>query len=423
MGNPVRGSAEESSPREGVSSPGSERATLGLAWVLLSGCHPVLKLLGRVSPQELWRADLDALQAWGLSSASASRFVEARLSFRVDVALAVMRKTGVGFVGYGSPFYPEELTHLSYPPAGLFYKGHPEALSALSRLPRITVVGTRRATAYGLRATTAFARAFAEAGVAVISGLALGIDGQAHQAALEVGGLTVAVLGCGVDVVYPKRHWRLYAKVAEEGLLVSELPPGILPTRWTFPQRNRLLAALGDAVLVAEGSRTSGAMQTAAEAACLGRTVFAVPGPFDVENHNGCNRLLYDGAVPALVPHETVQEFLAETRIARAGRDCWASWRGLRGGVGGSSHPALEKERLQRASLEASEQTGDSSDSATGGFDRAAVLEELAAGPRSIDDLVARTGLTARRVAVLLAKLEVNGKIVQVGPGLYIRPP
>ncbi len=419
----MRRRAESSSHRRGTSGPPFEVAALGLAWVLLSGSHPVLKLLGRVPAQELWRADLRTLETWGLASVSASRFVEARRSFRVDVALAVMREAGVGFVGYGSPLYPEELTHLGYPPAGLFYKGHPGALPALSRMPRITVVGTRRATAYGLRAATAFTQAFAEAGVAVVSGLALGIDGQAHQATLEVGGLTVAVLGCGVDVVYPRRHWRLYARVAKEGLLLSELPPGTAPTRWTFPQRNRLLAALGDAVLVAEGSRTSGAMQTAAEAACLGRPVFAVPGPFDVENHSGCNRLLYDGALPALEPRETVQDFLEETRIARAGRDCWSSWRVASGDVTQSSSLVEEDGPSQRVGLGASEEIRRLSDSPARALDRARVLEELVAEPRSIDDLVVRTGLTARRVAVLLAELEVGGKIVQMGPGLYIRAP
>ncbi len=166
----------------------------------------------------------------------------------------------------------------------------------------MTIVGTRRATPYGLRATEAFASAFAAAGVAVVSGMALGIDGRAHQAALDAGGLTVAVLGCGADVVYPQRHRGLYESISEDGVVLSELPPGTPPARWTFPHRNRLLAALGDAVLVTEGSRTSGALQTAGWALELGRPVFAVPGPIAMDCHEGCNRLLYDGAGPALDP-------------------------------------------------------------------------------------------------------------------------
>ncbi len=196
----------------------------------------------------------------------------------------------------------------------------------------MTIVGTRKATAYGARAAEAFAAAFASRGVAVVSGMALGIDGRAHRASLEVGGLTVGVLGCGADIVYPRSHRTLYERILEQGVILSELPPGTPPGRWTFPQRNRLLAALGDAVLVVEGSRLSGAMQTADRSLELGRPVFAVPGPISVESHSGCNQLLYEGAVPAVDPCVTVEDFFLQTRIHtnESGRNVWGGrWRAV----------------------------------------------------------------------------------------------
>jgi DNA processing protein len=378
-------------------------AALGLAWTLQSGNHSLLRLLGRVGPQELWSASRRRLAEWGLQPASLARFLEARRHFSLAEARDRLQAAGIDFVPYGGELYPREFTHLTFPPAGLFVRGKAAVLHALLRVPRVTIVGTRRATPYGLRATEAFTAAFSAMGVAVVSGLALGIDGQAHRGALARGGLTAAVLGCGVDVVYPRRHWRLYEAVLAEGVLLSEFPPGTPPSRWTFPQRNRLLAALGDAVLVVEGSRTSGALQTATEAACLGRPVFAVPGPVDVENNRGCNQLLYEGALPAIAPEQTVQDFLGETRIARGER----------------SLPAI-----RRASTEDGRQgTSGSSLVAAPPEEHVLVLSWLSRGPSSVEDIALATGLSARRVAVALSELELEGSVKQSRPGTYIRAP
>lgn len=380
-------------------------AALGLAWLSQAGAHSLLRLLSRFGPEQIWGAGERTLEEWGISSATAARFVRARASFSVGHTLNVLRKAGVTFVPYGSALYPEGLTNLSHPPAGLFAKGQTQALAALQRIPRITIVGTRRASHYGLRAARAFSSVFARAGVAVISGLALGVDGEAHRAALAASGVTAAVLGCGVDVVYPKRHQALYEAVGGQGILLSELPPGTLPSRWTFPQRNRLLAAIGDAVLVIEGSLTSGALQTATEAACLGRPVLAVPGPVDINNHRGCNQLIYEGALPAIEPAQAVQDFLSETRIARrertqllpssaVGRVLAEGAGGLQVGVRGLGQP-----------------------------EQAAVLAQLAVRPCTLEDIVVHTGLPARRAAALVSELELDGLVVQRAPGTYIRAP
>jgi DNA processing protein len=375
-------------------------AALGLAWVAQSGSHSALKLLCRASPEEVWAAGSGALVEWGMEPAAAARFVKARRSFSLKQAAEVLDRSGLRFIHHGHPLYPEALTNLCHPPAGLFAQASEAGLTALQTAPRITIVGTRKATAYGLRVADMFSEAFACAGVAVISGLALGIDGRAHRAALGAGGQTFAVLGCGADVVYPRRHRSLHEAVARTGAVVSELPPGHPPSRWTFPQRNRLLAALGDAVLVVEGSLSSGAMHTAGEAASLGRPVYTVPGPVGVDNHRGCNMLLYDGAFPAVDPGLAVEDFFAQTRIERGGRCRLLLGAGPAGGAEGSG---------QLPGLVAAGREG--------------ILRAVSERACSADSLVARTGMPARTVAGALAELELAGYVVRAGPGLFIRAP
>jgi DNA processing protein len=382
--------------------PGSSGylAALGLAWTVQSGSHSVLRLLGRVGLEELWTAGVASLKDWQMDRRAASRFVEVRRAFSPGQALETLAAAGLRFIPYGSLFYPSALAHLTYPPAGLFARAGEASLSVLRSSPRITIVGTRKATPYGLRAADAFTEAFARAGVVVISGLALGIDGRSHQAALSAGGPTVAVLGCGADVVYPRRHRALYEAIAGTGAILSELPPGCPPSRWTFPQRNRLLAALADAVLVVEGSVTSGAMQTAGEAAALGRPVFVVPGPIGVDNHRGCNLLLYEGAFPAIDPRWTVEDFFHLTRMERGERT--KPLTAAAPGPGAAGPGALAE---------------------PAGGEKEAILRCVAAGATSVDGLVDRTGMTARCVAAALAELELAGLVTRAGPGLFIRAP
>ena len=293
---------------------------LGLAWLGLSGGGLLLGRLREVGLEGVWGASRPTLEGWGLTPHTIQSFIESRRGFDAAEARAAMERTGQHFIPFGSPLYPPELCQLEYPPAGLFVRGSREVLDGLMRIPRITVVGTRKATEEGLAATEAFVEVMSRRGIGVISGMALGIDARAHGAALDDGGATMAVLGCGADVVYPPRHRWLYDRLLRTGVVVSELPPGSHPTKWTFPHRNRLLAALGDAVLVVEGSNTSGALQTARWALELGRQVFCVPGSIFRETSDGCNSLIYDGASPALRPDAVVEDFLRVTRMERGGR-------------------------------------------------------------------------------------------------------
>ena len=190
--------------------------------------------------------------------------------------------------------YPSRLRDLEFPPVAIWAKGD---LSILDRRPGIAIVGTRRATAYGLRVTREIATALTRAGAWIASGLARGIDAAAHVAALDADGSTVAVLGTGLDRVYPPAHGALQRTIGENGLLLSELAPDDLANGGSFARRNRLIAALVDAVLVVEAPLKSGALKTAGDAADLGRSLGAVPGPIDSPQSAGSNQLLRDSAI------------------------------------------------------------------------------------------------------------------------------
>ncbi len=191
--------------------------------------------------------------------------------------------------------YPEALRDAADAPRALLGRGDPAGLARLRPETTVTVVGARRATSYGREIARRLASQLAGAGFAVVSGLAWGIDGAAHEGALEAG-LTVAVLGCGADVAYPRHHAKLYERIREQGLLLSELPPGTGAWRWTFPARNRIMAALGAMTVVVEAAGRSGSLITSDLAGDLGREVGAVPGPVGARMSAGTNDLIADGA-------------------------------------------------------------------------------------------------------------------------------
>jgi len=191
--------------------------------------------------------------------------------------------------------YPEGLGDADDAPWALFGRGEPRWLRGLRPDGAVTVVGSRRATSYGREVARDLGRELASAGLVVVSGLAFGIDGCAHRGAVEAG-LTVAVLGCGADVAYPASHRALWRRIGEEGLVLSELPPGTGAWRWSFPARNRIMAALAGMTIVVEAARRSGSLITADLAADLGRDLGAVPGPVNSRASGGTNDLLAGGA-------------------------------------------------------------------------------------------------------------------------------
>ncbi|MCX8032948.1 MAG: DNA-processing protein DprA [Thermoleophilia bacterium] len=383
-------------------------SSLGLAWVTARGGWSVLRLLVERSPEEIWRASREDLVSWGVSPRAAATFCMLRHEFVPVMIEEQMEAADVRFLPVFSPEYPKELLHLPHPPAGLFVKAPREKWEAVLLSARVTVVGTRKATSYGARVTESFVEAFTQGGLAVVSGMALGIDSIAHRAALASDGLTVAVLGSGIDVPYPRSNLDLYRQGATNGAVVSEFPPGTAPTRWTFPRRNRLLAALGDGLLVTEASVTSGAMQTANWALELGKPVLAVPGSVIGDSHSGCNRLLYEGAHVALRPEEAVEDFLLASRMERGGR----------GPVDCSTPLELWSRAGERAQVSAGSRLRRSD---ALGAAETRILDALATGEYSADALAQETGLPLREVTAILGRLEIEGLVVRAGPGQYVR--
>jgi DNA processing protein len=193
------------------------------------------------------------------------------------------------------PQFPAALREVPSPPWALFGKGDPLLLSRLCPDSTVAIVGSRRATAYGREIARTLGHDLADAGLAVVSGLAFGIDACAHRGALDTG-TTVAVLGCGADICYPANHRSLWRRISERGLVISEMPVGAGPWRWTFPARNRLVAAAAGMTVVVEAAQRSGSLITANLAADLGRDLGAVPGPVNSRASAGTNDLLAGGA-------------------------------------------------------------------------------------------------------------------------------
>ncbi len=246
---------------------------------------------GRHLPELLALSEEDLLA--GL--AGARRGALERELERFDAAAERQRvaRAGLTAVCRHAAGYPARVGHAGDAPAVLHVAGD---AGLLHRTPAIAVVGTRRATPYGLDVARGLARALAVAGVPVVSGMALGIDAAAHTGALAAPGPTVAVLACGADAAYPASKRALRARIVSAGCVVSEMPPGFAPQRWSFPARNRLIAALAELTVVVEGAERSGSLITADLAAQLGRAVGAVPGPVTSSRSAGANALLRDGA-------------------------------------------------------------------------------------------------------------------------------
>ncbi len=244
------------------------------------------------TPQAIFRASATELEGAGLSGAAA-RSISSGISFE-DAAEQhrKMREAGARIVTLGDSLYPEALRKIYDPPPVFFARGRAELLSSIC----VGVVGTRRPTPYGVAAAERLSGDLARAGVTIVSGMARGIDTAAHKAALAAEGSTMAVLGCGVDVVYPSENRRLAAEIAAKGLIISEFPMGATAFPQNFPIRNRIISGLSSGVLVVEGAQYSGSAITARLAIDQGREVFAVPGNITSKMSWGPNLLIKQGA-------------------------------------------------------------------------------------------------------------------------------
>jgi DNA processing protein len=283
---------------------------------------------------------------------------------------------GHDIVAWDDTDYPRALLELGYAPPVFFFVGRRELLNR----PALAIVGSRNATAQGLDNARNFARALADAGLTIVSGLALGVDAAAHEGALLGAGSTLAVVGTGLDRVYPARHRELAHRIANDGGLLSEFPPGTPPREHNFPRRNRLISGLAKGVLVVEAAQKSGSLITARYAGEQGREVFAIPGSIHSPLAKGCHKLIREGA--KLV--ETAQDILEELGMASKG-------------------------------------TGNLQSAASAPISSNALLAALADDPVDIDALVARTGLPTEAVTAELTELELAGIVASLPGGRWQR--
>jgi len=278
----------------------------------------------------------------------------------------------------GRAEFPEALRQIHDPPRALFLRGAGD-VNLLAR-PAVAIVGARACSPYGAQVARMLGRELAAAGLVVVSGLARGVDGEAHRGALEAEGLTVAVLGCGIDRDYPAAHAELGRRIRERGLIVSEYEPGVEPAPWRFPARNRIIAGLAAATVIVEARERSGALITADFALEDGREVFAVPGEITGSLATGTNRLLRQGATPLTSAEDVLELF----------------------GLAAS-------QRRQAPSV---------------GANAGAVLGQLADGAATADELARATGLEPGPLAAALAELELVGLATEAA-GRYrgVMPP
>lgn len=322
-----------------------------------------------------WHAPLDALMAAGLSQKVGESLILTRDSDQLENAWRLIEEKSITVLTWEDPAYPKRLLQIEQPPPVLYVRGEITPQDDWA----VAIVGTRRITSYGRQVAEDLAGYLASHSITVVSGLARGVDAAAHEAAMRAGGRTIAVLGNGVDRVYPPEHLTLAKRMLEQGAVASDYAPGVPPDAVNFPPRNRIISGLTMATVVVEAGDKSGALITAAFAADQGREVFAVPGNINAPQSIGANRLIRDGATPLLKP-EDVLEVLQ---------------------LGEVTHQQAARRQLPADEIEAN------------------LLRALANEPLHVDDLCSQTGLAIERVSATLTMMELKGMVRHLGGMKY----
>jgi DNA processing protein len=328
------------------------------------------------TPEAAWNAPAEAWIKAGLSQKIVESFQRVRKGVSLDQTWERIQSLGANLLTWNDDRYPRHLKEIEQPPPVLYVRGNlaPEDEWA------VAIVGTRRVTAYGRQVAEEVATTLAHSGVTVVSGLARGVDSIAHQAALNAGGRTLAVLGNGVDLIYPPENRRLAAQIMEHGALISDYPLGTKPDGINFPPRNRIISGLSMAVIIVEAGVTSGALITATFAAEQGRDVFAVPGNINAPQSQGTNRLIRDGAQPLLDPQDVLEALnltmVTEHRAVRV---------------------ALPADPLE-----------------------ARLYQLLTPEPKHVDEIRAQADMPIETVSATLAMMELKGMVRQVGGMNYV---
>ncbi len=354
-----------------------KRYWIGLNLVRGIGAARMRALLRHFGEARLaWEASPAALREAGLGPTLIERLLDVRQRVDLDRLWEHILDLGIDVLTWEDKAYPSRLREIEQPPPVLYVRG---TLTEEDRWA-VAVVGTRRVTSYGRQVAEEVASFLAQNGVTVVSGLARGVDAVAHQAALKAGGRTLAVLGCGVDRVYPPEHRSLAERIIAQGALLSDYAPGTPPEGSNFPPRNRIISGLTMGVVVVEAGESSGALITAEFAAEQGREVFAVPGNIFAPQSKGTNRLIQQGAHPLLHPGEILEVLdLGRIRHQRAARKVLPA-------------DAIEVQ----------------------------LLDALGAEPVHVDEIRRQTGLPIEKVTATLVMMELKGLVRHVGGMHYV---
>jgi DNA processing protein len=326
--------------------------------------------------ERAWKAPAEALQAAGLDRRSLENLLQTRARVDLEVEVRRLAAAGIQALSWEDPAYPPLLREVPAPPPLLYIRGQLQPEDAWA----VAVVGTRRISSYGREVTRRLVSALARSGITIVSGLARGVDGVAHRAALEAGGRTIAVLGSGLDQIYPPEHRDLARQIVAAGALLSEYALGTQPEAANFPPRNRIISGLSLGVLVTEAGQNSGALITASYAGEQGRDVFAVPGSILSPGCSGTNRLIQDGARLVL----EVADILRELNLTMVAEQAEAR----------QVLPATAEE--------------------------AALLKCLGSEPLHVDELRQAAGMPIAQVTSTLALMELKGMVRQVGGMKYV---
>ena len=354
------------------------------------------------SPEDCYYAGKDACSKVEKLSQSAVASLCNKDLKEAETILSGCEKKRIHILTYGDDLYPSYLRNIADPPLVLYYRG---VLPDFDREPVIGVVGTRKASAYGLSTARQMGKQIAAHGGLVVSGMAEGIDAMATWGALDAGKPAVGVLGNGVDRIYPTCNRELYRKMEQHGCLISEYPPGTPPNRWNFPRRNRIISGLSNGVLVVEAPQRSGALITARQALEQGRDVFVVPGNIGVASCEGSNALLKDGAAVVTSGWDVVGEYACrypdkihkEIHVEERTDDKIVVDNPMQPTYSGLDNTAADLGDTEKA-----------------------ILDAIGTGERLIDTVIAETGLDSSDVLAALTMLEVSG-FVTTRPGGWVK--
>ncbi|MCX5829416.1 MAG: DNA-processing protein DprA [Deltaproteobacteria bacterium] len=372
------------------------------------GIKSLLQSFG--TPEHVFKAPLHLLETVsGIGSKTARHIKDFKQWEQVDGELEKAVRMNVAILTCHDPLFPQRLLHIYDCPVLLYVKGELRGLDV-----SVAVVGSRKASAYGKYTTERLCRELALSGVAIVSGMARGIDASAHRGALSVKGRTVAVLGSGLDVIYPPENESLYHEISECGAVVSEYSFGTRPNAPNFPARNRIISGMSLGVVVVEATEKSGSLITARIALEQGREVFAVPGSIDEAGSRGTNRLIKEGA--KLV--EDVDDILAEIGPQTSPGESIPVMAALptvpteHSSDEPTDEPplAIRNQHRQRRDVQ----------NAVLGEKEQLLINNLSSQPRPVDDLIATTGMSASEILSLLLHLELRGLIRQMSGKTYI---